>query len=79
MNFEVVIIPHEDTILKRKQFIVKLHLWRRSSEEANNRSASQEIPRLLWNPNAHYRVHNSTSPVHILSQMNPMHNFKVDF
>jgi hypothetical protein len=25
--------------------------------EANSHSASQEIPRLLWNPNVYYRVH----------------------
>jgi hypothetical protein len=43
------------------------------SSEANIFSASQEIPRILWNSKVHHRIHNSPLPVLILSQIKPVH------
>ena len=42
--------------------------------KANRSLASQEIPRILWNPKIHYRIHNSQTHVPFLNQIDSVHS-----
>ena len=42
-------------------------------EKLTGFAANQEIPRILWTPKVYYRIQNCPPPVHILSQLDPVH------
>jgi len=54
-------------------YLLTYSMQQSPSWEANRFSASQEIPRILWNPKVHYRIHKCPPPVPILSQLDPVH------
>ena len=53
--------------------ILTYSMEKSSSWEANRFSASQEIPRISWNPMVHCPIHKCSPPVPSLSQIDPVY------
>ena len=56
-----------------RTYLLTYSMVQSPSWEANWFSASQEIPRISWNPKVHYRTHKRPPPVSILGPPNPVH------
>jgi hypothetical protein len=63
----------------KRNSILTYSMQQSPSWEANRFEASQEIPRILWNPKARYRIHNCPLFVSILRQPNPVHTLNSHF
>jgi hypothetical protein len=50
------------------QYLLIYSMEQSPSSEANRFSASQEIPRILWSPTVHHRIHKCPPPVHVVVQ-----------
>ena len=66
--FQVKVVGEIKTHILLTYSTVQSRSW-----EANWFAASQEIPRILWNPKVHYRTHKRPPPLPILGQPNPVH------
>jgi len=53
-------------------YLLNYSMKQSPSWEANQFSASQEIPRILWNLKVHYHIHTCPPPVPILSLLDPV-------
>ena len=82
--FCIYVISRDDGRNCQPKHVAYTYLFTHSMEhspswEAIRFSASQEIPRILRNPKAHYRIHKCPPPVSILSQIDPVHAFTSHF
>ena len=54
-------------------YLLTYSMQQSPSWEADQFSASQDIPLILWNPKVHYHIHKCPPPVPVLSHTDPVH------
>jgi len=64
----------DNVVLPDKNLLTYLLHGAESFLRSQSVSASQGIPRILWNQEFYYHIYKCPPPVPILSQINPIHN-----
>jgi acyl-homoserine lactone acylase PvdQ len=64
---------HVSTFTDLLTYLLTHYMEQSRSWEANQFTARQEFPRILWNAKVHYHVYKSQLPFLTLRQINPVH------
>ena len=69
----MVVRPNTDSLIYLLNYFLTYSMEQSPSWKANQFSASQEIPHILWNPKVHYRIHKCLPPVPTPGQLDQVH------